>query len=90
MFPLKTPRDRYQHDNHFRMLVDMMVSHIDQCLYTPSEMREAAILASIIYEQIHIRHRVIPFMPEGVKKSLNVLHEWSDTANSMWESSCEG
>jgi hypothetical protein len=29
----------------------MMVAHIQECRYTPSEMREAAILASIIYEE---------------------------------------
>jgi len=46
-----TVHDRYYNDPQFHALVDMMVSHIINCKYTPSEMREAAILASIKYEQ---------------------------------------
>lgn len=48
---METPRERYHNDNHFHLLVDTMVDHIQQCNYTPSEMREAAILASILYEE---------------------------------------
>ena len=48
---MKNPREKYLNDNMYRVLVDMMVEQIDQCNYTPSEMREAAVLASIIYEE---------------------------------------
>lgn len=48
---MKTPREKYRNDNMYRVLVDMMVEQINQCNYTPSEMREAAVLASIIYEE---------------------------------------
>lgn len=51
---MMTLRDRYQTDPAFKALVDMMVGHIQTCQYTPSEMREAAILASIIYEEHNI------------------------------------
>jgi hypothetical protein len=47
---MKTPRDRYNNDAQFSTLVDMMVNHIINAHFTPSEMREAAIMASIIYE----------------------------------------
>jgi len=75
---MKTPRDKYYNDNHFRALVDMMVGHIHQCNYTPSEMREAAILASIIHEQETIRSIIVPTMPEHVEKSLNDYYKWAD------------
>lgn len=48
---MKTIRERYHSDPHFKALVDIMVSHIEACSYTPTEMREAAILASILYQQ---------------------------------------
>lgn len=48
---MKSPREKYLTDNMYHRLVDMMVDQINQCNYTPSEMREAAVLASIIYEE---------------------------------------
>lgn len=54
---MMTLKERYQNDNHFHALVDMMVAHIQQAQFTPSEMREAAILASIIYEEHNIVHQ---------------------------------
>jgi len=50
-----TPRDRYLRDPAFRALVDFMVSAIQQNKYSPSEMREAALLASIVYEEHQVR-----------------------------------
>ena len=48
---MMSPKQRYQNDVHFKVLVDLMVNEIHKCKYTPSEMREAAILASVIYEE---------------------------------------
>ncbi len=45
------PRERYLRDPHFAAMVDMMVKHIMACDYTPTEIREAAMLAAIIYEE---------------------------------------
>lgn len=50
-------RDRYLQDPQFKQLVDMMTAHILQANYTPSEMRAAAVLASIKYEEIQFRPR---------------------------------
>lgn len=46
-----TPEDRYRHEHAFRYLVDTMEQSIHSCRYTPSELREAAVLAAIHYEQ---------------------------------------
>lgn len=51
MCRLISPRERYFSDPEFNKLVDMMVNSIHSCHYTPSELREAAILASIIYQE---------------------------------------
>ena len=46
---------RYRDDPQLRMLVDYMVVMIDRLQFTPSELREAAMLAAIIYENTHVR-----------------------------------
>jgi len=48
---MKTPREKYLNDPHYHALVDSLVTLITQCEMTPSEVREAAILACIIYEE---------------------------------------
>lgn len=43
--------DRYQHDTVFRQLVDTMFMFIQAGNTTPTEVREAAMLAQIMYEE---------------------------------------
>lgn len=45
-----SPEQRYLSDPHFKVLVDTMVAYIQEAKFTPSELREAAIFAAIIYE----------------------------------------
>lgn len=42
---------RYREDNEFHYLVDMLCSLISRAKYTPTEIREAALLAMIHYER---------------------------------------
>ncbi len=78
---MKTPRDKYLNDPQFRNLVDMMVAHIHQCDYTPSEMREAAIMASIVYEE-HNYNRV-RYVSMEIEKAFKVLGDWHETSNLL-------
>jgi hypothetical protein len=73
---MKMPRERYLTDNTFKTLVDVMVAHIQECHFTPSEMRDAAILASIMYEERSIRKIIVPKIPEVIEECLDALHEW--------------
>jgi len=75
---IKTPIDKYYNDLHYAALVKLMVSYIQNCNYTPSEIRQAAILASILYEETRISYLQFPSIPESVENSLSVLHEWTD------------
>ena len=75
---MKTPRERYQNDAHFKVLVDLMVDQIHQCKYTPSELREAAIFASIIYEE-HTLAINPALLNVRVEKSLREVWEYLDT-----------
>ena len=49
---------RYNDDGDFHMLVDMMESFIHRAQFTPSEMREAAVLACIHFE-MHTRYNTV-------------------------------
>jgi hypothetical protein len=48
---MMTPDERYHRDVQFKQLVDIMINAIRQAQFTPTELREAAILAAIKYEQ---------------------------------------
>lgn len=51
----RTPDARYRGDAKFRALVDMMEAYLHNADFTPSEMREAALLAAINFERRRIR-----------------------------------
>ena len=68
-----TTRERYYTDTNFHCLVDMMVDYITACKYTPTEMREAAILACIIYATNNPSS-----FPIKLKYHLDELEKWLD------------
>lgn len=47
---MKSMHEKYMSDNSYRYTVDAMEAMIHQCHFTPSEMREMAVLACIHYE----------------------------------------
>lgn len=49
------PEERYERDPVFRSLVDTMTHFILTAQYTPTELREAALLASIRLDSYQIR-----------------------------------
>lgn len=51
MTPLNKVRERYENDPVFHRYVDMMRMAIQELHLTPSELREAAMLAAIIEEE---------------------------------------
>uniref|UniRef100_A0A6M3JZX6 Uncharacterized protein n=1 Tax=viral metagenome TaxID=1070528 RepID=A0A6M3JZX6_9ZZZZ len=77
---MKTPRDRYYNDAHFKYLVDMMVAQIHRCNYTPSEMREAAIMASIMYHEQNFG--MTKLLHAEVEEAFMVLNKW-ETSNRL-------
>lgn len=50
-----SPRDKYMNDPDYRQLVDLLEQFIHRAQFSPSELREAAVLASINYEMRNIR-----------------------------------
>ena len=52
------PEERYQNDSVFRNLVDLLRHMLEENamrVYTPTELREAVILAACMYESQHIK-----------------------------------
>lgn len=47
---MKTPREKYMNDPEYRHLVQMFEALIHRAEFTPSEIREAAMLACINHE----------------------------------------
>jgi hypothetical protein len=56
---MKTPKEKYMNDPEYNHLVSVLEDLIERARFTPSELREACMLASINYEMRHIRSREI-------------------------------
>jgi len=74
---MKTPREKYYNDPNYNSLVKVLLSQIQKCQFTPSELREAVILACILYEEQNVREMVAPGYPENVLDSLNIIRDWT-------------
>ena len=79
---MRTPKEKYQNDPLYASLVNILVSYIDQCQFTPSELREASILASIIHEENRTNYTLMVKEDNiEVIKSLNIINKWLDTSS---------
>jgi hypothetical protein len=69
----QSARERYHNDPFYKNVVDSLTHMISTAQLSPSEMREAAVLASINYEMMHIRQFHIPMTTE-LHEKLEDLH----------------
>lgn len=75
---MKSPREKYMNDPEYNRLVCMLENLIEQARFTPSELREACVLASINYEMRHIRDKQID---PRVEDALRVLDKFVERRN---------
>lgn len=61
---MRSVEDRYMNDPMFHRLVDMLESLLVQAQTTPTEIREACMLAQMHYEEKHVRKTWIQY-PDG-------------------------
>ena len=62
MMNIRSIEDRYRDDSVFRNIVDVLQSMLENqesLTFTPTEMREAAMLAQILFESRHVRPIII-------------------------------
>ena len=71
---MKTPREKYMNDPEYHHLVVMLEQFIERARFTPSELREASILACINYEMRHVREMAL--------EELQVRHAAGTSATS--------
>ena len=69
-----SPKDKYMNDPEYHHLVRTLEQLIEQARFTPSELREACVLASINYEMRHARNSNIDSRTEN---ALMVLDEFT-------------
>lgn len=72
---MKTPREKYMNDPQYRALVDVLHGYIAQAQFTPSEVREAAMMACIKYEMGQLRPSKIKVDPEAAR-AIDSLNEF--------------
>lgn len=70
---MKTPKEKYMSDPEYHHLVNILEGLIESARFTPSELREACMLASINYEMRHIRDMQIDPRTE---EALHVLDDF--------------
>lgn len=66
-WPVDSVEDRYRRDPQFHTVVDMLEHLIRSANMTPTEVREAAILATIHYENYTVRPFWIPVRGEAME-----------------------
>lgn len=69
-----TPEEKYKNDVSFKNLVDTIHCLITDARFTPSEVREAAVLACIHYERLNVKRPL--FIPSIVNNAFNTLEKW--------------
>ena len=71
---MKSPREKYLNDPEYHNLVRMLENFVETARFTPSELREAAVLACINYEMRHVREQTIDPRAE---EAFRVLDEFT-------------
>jgi len=71
---MKTIFERYESDPQFHALVDQFTHFIDNCEFTPTELREACHVAAIKWEMTHARR--ICVNDKDVLKAMETLDEY--------------
>ncbi len=68
---MRSPREKYMNDPDYHRLVDMLEQFVERAQFSPSELREASVLACINYEMRHVREITIDPRTESAFRVLD-------------------
>lgn len=80
--------ERYQNDVAFHAMVDMMRHYIEQLALTPSEVREASMLACFQYEQRRFRYAPLAISVDAKDDALARLRHLQNVIES-YQTPCD-
>lgn len=76
----QSPKDRYENDSQYRQLCDLIESFLHQARFTPSEVRECAVMACIMacihYEMKHGLQNYLQSVPHQVNDAFKTLSDF--------------
>jgi len=76
---MRSPKDRYENDPHYKACVDNMSKMISDCHFSPAEMREMAVMACIHYEINHsFNYYTVPIKVNQAIKTLSEYRKEQD------------
>lgn len=76
---MKTPQEKYFNDLQYKQLVDMLHHCINQAQFTPSEIREAAMLAAIHYESMNFRRHIYSPLDPQLTAAISECEDWANS-----------
>ncbi len=82
---MSNPKERYENDPQYKRLCDMIESFLHQAQFTPSEVRECAVMACIHYEMKYgFRHYLqsVPMQVNDAFKTLETYRKSEDEKKS--------
>jgi hypothetical protein len=75
---MQTPEDRYRQDTNYRHLVSSLEALIARVKFTPSEVREAAMLACVHHEMRQMNSGDHAEIPEEVNQAMERVRRWRE------------
>jgi len=72
----QSPKDRYENDAQYKTLCDLIESFLHQARFTPSEVRECAVMACIHYEMKHGLNHYLQSVPLQVNNAFKTLSDY--------------
>lgn len=78
---MKSPDERYLQDPQYRQVVDMLESFIHKYHFSPSELREMAVMACIRYEMRYGFKHYVQSVPMEINQAFEKLERWRDKNN---------